>query len=293
MADYDLTREDWYPVTDCYPVRPAHKSNCSPRSRITVPSKVFRVHYIGAGKYAHRTDDAAILMGIEVNHARPNKKPNEYNSGSGRSGILCEYAGIWQAAHASGHNWEWGHLVFMGDEVPSEEQADRLIDGVLHSRRTLVAMGLLTADHSVEPHTEVAKRGHQCPTMPHSLSGTPCPGALWTNKVWWSRLSAPLSTIDPDPEPEPAPPNVPPPAPEPEPEPEPEPPEEPEVAIEKIVEPTFARAKTDNLPYLVFYDNGMVRASNAGDPPADTPMPDETQYLDITDQFGIRNTPRP
>lgn len=148
------------------------------------------IHYVGKGRFLSRTDDAAILTSIEVNHARPNKKPNEYNSGSGINGQSCEYAGPWRAAHSSGKTngaqnnsvW-WGHLVFLGSpEVPTEDQADQLIEGILKSRRDLVAIGWLTPDHIVEPHRDAPGLG----------TGTPCPGPLADNPEWWARISAPL-----------------------------------------------------------------------------------------------------
>ena len=186
----DLTRTDWYPENSKYLLDPVSNSSWGARSRFKVPLSRMLIHYIGAGRYMNRIDDGAILKSIEVNHARPNKKPNEYNSGSGINGQSCEYAGPWRAAHSSGKTngisnnlaW-WGHLVFLGSpEVPTEEQADRLIEGILKSRRDLVAMGWLTPDHIVRAHRKA----------PGLKTGTPCPGPLADNKDWWARISAPL-----------------------------------------------------------------------------------------------------
>lgn len=186
----DLTRTDWYPENSKYSFDPVTTSSGSRRNRLQVPLSRMLIHYIGKGRYVKRSDDGAILTSVEVNHARPNKKPNEYNSASGINGQSCEYAGPWRAAHSSGKTngvknnlvW-WGHLVFLGSpEVPTEDQADRLIEGVLKSRRDLVAMGWLTPDHIVEPHRNA----------PGLTTGTPCPGPLADNAAWWARISAPL-----------------------------------------------------------------------------------------------------
>lgn len=188
---FDLPRADWYPETGCYKLVPPSKSSCNPRPALAAPLEVFRVHYIGDGTFLGRTDDAGILTEIE-NYARGAGKPNEYNSGSGLNALACEYAGGWQAAHASGHNaTDWGHVVFLGHpEIPTDAQADRLIAGVRRTRAVCVNAGYLTRDHYVGPHNEVAAAGHG---HGHKLSGTPCPGVLWENKVWWSKIAAPLT----------------------------------------------------------------------------------------------------
>jgi hypothetical protein len=183
----DLMRTDWYPATTKFTLDPVTTSNGTARTRLKLPLSRMLIHYIGAGRFLNRTDDGAILKSVEVNHARPKSKPNEYNSGSGISGKCCEYAGPWRAAHSSGKTdgvannlvW-WGHVVFLGSpEVPTEDEAQQLIEGVLRSRRTLVDMGWLTPDHIVAPHSL---------TTP-----TPCPGPLFDNKTWWAKLSAPLN----------------------------------------------------------------------------------------------------
>lgn len=188
----DLTRVDWYPANSKYSFDPVTRSDGKSRGRLDVPLSRLLIHYIGSGRFLHRSDDAAILTSVEVNHARPNKKPNEYNSGSGMNGQSCEYAGPWRAAHASGKTdgvdnnlvW-WGHVVFLGSpEVPTEEQADQLIAGILKSRRDLVAMGWLTPDHVVEPHRDA----------PGGISTT-CPGPLLANADWWARISGPLTGL--------------------------------------------------------------------------------------------------
>lgn len=189
----DLTRVDWYPANTKYSFDPVTNSRGKPRSRLKVPLSRLLIHYVGAGRFLNRTDDAAILKSVEVNHARPHQKPNEYNSGSGINGQSCEYAGPWRAAHASGKTdgvdnnlaW-WGHVVYLGSpEVPTEEQADLLIEGVLKSRRDLVAIGWLTPDHIVEPHKNA----------PGGV-GTVCPGPLFDNANWWARVSAPLGEFE-------------------------------------------------------------------------------------------------
>jgi len=190
----DLTRADWYPADAKFSLDPVTRSSGKPRSRLDVPLSRMLIHYIGAGSFLNRTDDAAILTSIELNHARPSQKPNEYNSGSGVNGQVCEYAGPWCAAHSSGKTdgvqnnrvW-WGHVVFLGSpEVPTEEQADKLINGILRARRDLVALGWLTPDHIVEPHRNA----------PGLSTGTTCPGPLADNPVWWARISAPLDQPD-------------------------------------------------------------------------------------------------
>ena len=40
---FDLTREDWYPVTSCYRLAPASKSSCTARPELGLPLTVFRV----------------------------------------------------------------------------------------------------------------------------------------------------------------------------------------------------------------------------------------------------------
>ena len=72
-------------------------------------------------------------------------------------------------------------------------QGDRLIAGIRRTRAILVNLGWLTRDHYVGPHAEIAAADHQ---HDHRLSGTPCPGPLWENKVWWSKLSAPLTDLE-------------------------------------------------------------------------------------------------
>lgn len=191
---FDLRRADWYPATARFPADVVMSSTGTPRSALRTPLGGFLVHYIGAGRFLRRRDDGQILTEIEVNHARPMEKPNEYNSGSGIAGRSCEYAGRFRAAHSSGKTngrannevW-WGHVVFLGHpEVPSEAEADLLIAGIRRTRRQLVDAGLLAADHEVQPHMHA----------PGLATGTSCPGPLFSRRDWWERITAPLGIDD-------------------------------------------------------------------------------------------------
>jgi hypothetical protein len=182
---FDHSRFDWYPNSLGGPGQVSNADG-SPRPTLTVPLRVFGVHYGGAGaSWTDLGDTAVELRGVEMNHARPSGKPNEYNSASDSAGETWEYAGRFRAAHSSGNNGTvWGHLVLYGLEQLTEAEADGLIRGVRRARAQCVTAGYITADHVVEPHNQLP--GAQ----------TSCPGPLWTNKQWWARIVAPLTPAD-------------------------------------------------------------------------------------------------
>lgn len=181
---FDHSRFDWYPNSLGGPAVVAN-SNGTPRPPLRTPLRNFTVHYGGAGtNWLDLGDTAAELRGIELNHARPQGKPNEYNSASDSAAETWEYAGRFLAAH-SGSPWnstDWGHLAVYGLEVLSEADATNLIRGIRRARAQCVRAGYITADHAVHPHA--ARRR------------TSCPGPLWTNKAWWNRIVAPLTPVD-------------------------------------------------------------------------------------------------
>lgn len=183
MTPFDRSRFDWYPPGLGGPAV-VQSSTGTPRPPLPVPLGLFVVHYGGAGtSWVDPDDTAAELRSVELNHARPNRKPNEYNSVSDSQSVTWEYAGPFRAAHAAGFNdAAWGHLVLLGLESVSEELAQRLIAGVRRARSQAVAAGYLAPDHAVEPHARVGQ--------------TSCPGPLYSNRNWWSQIAAPLTAKD-------------------------------------------------------------------------------------------------
>lgn len=179
MTPFDRSRFDWYPAGLCGP-EVVCSSSGTPRPPLAVPLDVFMVHYGGAGSWLDPGDTDTELAAVELYHARPNSKPNEYNSASDSEMVTWEYAGPFLAAHCAGHNaTTWGHLALLGLEPMSEAVAGRLIAGIRRARRQAVSAGYLTASHSVEPHS--ARRA------------TGCPGPLHTNPVYWQAITAPLT----------------------------------------------------------------------------------------------------
>lgn len=182
---FDHSRFAWYPPGYGGPGE-VQGSSGAPRPALRIPLATFGVHYGGAGaSWLDFGDTAAELRGVELNHARPSGKPNEYNSASDSASETWEYAGRFQAAHSTGNNLTvWGHLCLYGLEVLTELQASGLIRGIRRARAQGVTAGYLTAAHLVLPH--------------HLLPGarTSCPGPLWTNKTWWARIIAPLTPAD-------------------------------------------------------------------------------------------------
>jgi hypothetical protein len=180
---FDHSRAEWYPETDGYTIDPVMTSGRTPRPPLRVPMSTFAVHYAGAGSsWLDEGDTGRELRSIEVNHARPTGKPNEYNSVSDISAETWEYAGPYRAAHSAGNNSTvWGHLVLYGLERLNDWHADRLIMGIRRARAQAVAAGWLTADHVVAGHRD----------LPNAR--TPCPGLLRTNRTWWNRITAPLA----------------------------------------------------------------------------------------------------
>lgn len=181
---FDHSRHDWYPPGYGGPGQ-VQGSNGQARPALKTPVDTFVVHYGGAGaSWLDFGDTAAELRGIEVNHARPQGKPNEYNSASDSAAETWEYSGRYQAAHAAGHNAKWGHLCLYGLEKLTDADADGLIRGIRRARAQGRLAGYLTADHAVVDHG--------------GLPGakTSCPGPLRTNPVWWARITAPLTAAD-------------------------------------------------------------------------------------------------
>jgi hypothetical protein len=181
----DHGREEWYPP-GLGSAELVLSGGGSPRPALRLPISTFAVHYGGAGtSWLDEGDTAAELRSVELNHARPSGKPNEYNSASDSSSETWEYAGRFRAAHAHGWNDRaWGHLVLLGLEVIDDAMASRLIAGVRRARQQLVDAGWLTADHRVASHAELAV----------TTTRTQCPGPLWANKQWWSQIAAPLTS---------------------------------------------------------------------------------------------------
>lgn len=181
---FDHSRFDWYPDSLGGPGQ-VQNSGGHPRPPLRTPLGFFTVHYAGAGSsWLDHGDTPAELRGIEMNHARPQGKPNEYNSVSDSAAETWEYAGRFLAAH-SGSPWnstDWGHLALYGLEDLTELDASELIRGIRRARAQCVTAGYVSADHVVLPHN--ARRA------------TTCPGVLWTNKAWWSRIVAVLTPAD-------------------------------------------------------------------------------------------------
>lgn len=187
---FDHSRFDWYPTVVFNGVKfgpeKVIRSDGTLRPALPIPLPTFTVHYGGAGQWLDPGDTALELAAIERNHAIPNKKPNEYNSSSDSDAATWEWSGRFQAAHSEGENGtSWGHLAVLGLEMPTEAQADKLIEGIRKARAQGVAAGYLTADHAVVPHQG----------MPGA--STNCPGPLYTNKRWWNRIIAPLTNTTP------------------------------------------------------------------------------------------------
>jgi hypothetical protein len=182
---FDHSRHDWYPADFGGP-GVVWGSNRQPRPALRVPLSTFAVHYGGAGtSWLDFGDSAKELRGVEVNHARPNGKPNEYNSASDSAAETWEYAGPFQAAHSAGNNGTtWGHLAMYGLEVLSEADAVGLIRGIRRARAQCVRAGWLTTNHAVKGHGELPK------------ARTACPGPLFTTARWWQRIVAPLTPVD-------------------------------------------------------------------------------------------------
>ncbi len=200
MQPFDHPRADWYPPGYGGPGQ-VQGSDGQPRPPLAVPLDTFGVHYGGAGaSWLDKGDTAAELRGIELNHARPQGKPNEYNSASDSASETWEYAGRFRAAHSSGNNsTTWGHLVIYGLEQLTEVDAHALIRGVRRARAQCVTAGYLTAGHHVDPHSGLPG------------ASTSCPGPLHTNARWWAQIVAPLTPADfdivtPNPPPPPPPP---------------------------------------------------------------------------------------
>jgi hypothetical protein len=178
MTPFDRSRFDWYPAGLCSPAVVCGSSG-TPRPPLAVPLDTFVVHYGGAGSWLDPGDTATELAAVELYHARPNGKPNEYNSASDSEAVTWEYAGPFLAAHSSGHSsTSWGHLVLLGLEPLVEPVVSRVIDGIRRARRQAVAAGYLTADHAVVPHSAQRPTG--------------CPGPLYTVPDYWQRIAAPL-----------------------------------------------------------------------------------------------------
>ena len=193
-SPFDFSRFDWYPAGLGGPGQ-VSMSDGRPRPALACPLNTFGVHYAGAGSsWLDSGDTIDELLSVELNHARPSGKPNEYNSVSDIDSATFEYAGPYRAAHSGGNNdTVWGHLTLYGLEVMTEDQATRLIVGIRRARRQAVAAGYLTPDHQVLGHQELAG------------ANTGCPGPLFTNKRWWAQITAPLSTFTPPPPPLPQP----------------------------------------------------------------------------------------
>jgi hypothetical protein len=180
---FDFSRYDWYPDGLGGPAQ-VSMSNGKPRPPLRPPLDTFGVHFGGAGtQWLDSGDTIEELRGIELNWARPQNKPNEYNSANDIDSQTWEYAGPFRAAHSSGNNDNvWGHLVLYGLERLTEGQAQALIAGIRRARAQCVAAGYLTADHEVKGHREL--RG----------ASTGCPGPLYTNKRWWGQIVASLTS---------------------------------------------------------------------------------------------------
>jgi hypothetical protein len=185
-SPFDNSRYDWYPSGLGGPGQ-VSMSDGRARPKLRTPLDTFGVHYAGAGSsWLDSGDTADELRSVELNHARPSGKPNEYNSASDIDSSTWEYAGPFRAAHSSGNNdTTWGHLCIHGLEVLTEAQAQALIVGIRRARMQGVRAGYFTADHAVKGHQE----------LPGARTG--CPGPLFTNKRWWAQITAPLTTVAP------------------------------------------------------------------------------------------------
>jgi hypothetical protein len=194
-SPFDFSRFDWYPNSLGGPGQ-VSMSDGRPRPKLRTPLNVFGVHYAGAGtSWLDSGDTIEELLSVELNHARPQGKPNEYNSVSDIDSATFEYAGPYRAAHSGGNNdTVWGHLCLYGLEQLTEKQAQSLIVGIRRARMQAVKAGYVTADHVVKGHQEL------------SGARTGCPGPLFTNKRWWAQITAPLTTATPPPPPPPPPP---------------------------------------------------------------------------------------
>jgi hypothetical protein len=193
-SPFDNSRYDWYPSGLGGPGQ-VSMSDGRRRPRLRTPLDVFGVHYAGAGSsWLDSGDTVNELQSVELNHARPSGKPNEYNSVSDIDSATYEYSGPYRSAHSSGNNdTVWGHLALYGLERLTEAQAQALIVGIRRARMQCVRAGYLTADHAVKGHQE----------LPGASTG--CPGPLFTNKRWWAQITAPLTTVTPPPKPTPPP----------------------------------------------------------------------------------------
>ncbi len=185
MTPFDRSRFDWYPTTTyngvTHTAAAVVSSTGHPRPKLGVPLDVFTVHFVGAGAFLDPGDSALELAAIERWHAIPSKKPNEYNSASDSESITWEYAGPYRAAHSAGENTTaWGHLALLGNDIPNDYEADRLIRGIRRARQQAQDFGYLTGDHRVVAHLN----------MPNAQ--TSCPGLLYTTRSYWARISAPL-----------------------------------------------------------------------------------------------------
>jgi hypothetical protein len=187
---FDFSRFDWYPAGLGGPGQ-VSMSDGRPRPALQTPLDTFAVHFGGAGtQWLDSGDTIQELRGVELNWARPNSKPNEYNSASDIDSQTWEYAGPFRAAHSRGNNdTAWGHLALYGLEVLTEDQAQALIVGIRRTRMQCVKAGYVTASHTVKGHQEL------------SGARTGCPGPLFTNKRWWAQITAPLTTVTPPPPP--------------------------------------------------------------------------------------------
>ena len=183
---FDFTRWDWYPWTLGGPGQ-VSMSDGRPRPALATPLSTFGVHYAGAGSsWLDSGDTVQELLSVEMNHARPSRKPNEYNSVSDIDSATYEYAGPYRAAHSSGNNdTAWGHLCLYGLEVLTEKRAQALIAGIRRARRQCVEAGYLTPDHAVLAHGQLPG------------AATSCPGPLFTDDRWWAQITAPLATFTP------------------------------------------------------------------------------------------------
>ncbi len=178
-SPFDRSRFDWYPDGLGGPAV-VLMSNGSPRPALDLPLSTFVVHYGGAGSWLDEGDTDTELAAVELYHARPSGKPNEYNSASDSEMLTWEYAGPFLAAHAGPHNaTTWGHLVLLGLEPLTETVAGKLIAGIRRARRQAVAAGYLTPDHAVIPHSAIRSTG--------------CPGPLYTNPIYWRAIAADLT----------------------------------------------------------------------------------------------------
>jgi hypothetical protein len=183
---FDFSRFDWYP-DGLGGAAQVSRSDGRPRPALRTPLDTFAVHYGGAGtQWLDSGDTIQELRGVELNWARPNLTPNEYNSASDIDAQTWEYAGPFRAAHSGGNNdTVWGHLCLYGLEAITEDQAQALIAGIRRARAQAVHAGYVTADHEVKGHQEL------------NGASTGCPGPLFTNKRWWAQITRPVLTDAP------------------------------------------------------------------------------------------------